>query len=56
MGYAAVLLKVDDNGALIVAGSVALCLISSGEKNVDGTVGLDTLEPVSGWWIFEVKL
>ena len=45
--------KVNDNGFLLdtimVAGPVGSKASSSGE------VGLDTLQPVAGWWIFESR-
>ena len=57
-GFASVPLTVDDDGRIyntrMVAGSVAKRLTSSGKESADGTIGLDTLEPVSGWWMFEV--
>jgi len=78
-GFASVPVTVDDNGAIhntnIVAGSVGICVTSSGEKlNQSGTwiedsfkgayqqavlakdrplTGLDTLQPIVGWWMYE---
>jgi len=59
-GYASVPVKLDDNGTIydceMVAGSVGVRLTSSGE-NLEGKEekGIDTLQPVSGWWIYEKK-
>ncbi|KAL6715521.1 hypothetical protein ACLMJK_006482 [Lecanora helva] len=56
-GYGSVPVNVDDNGhefeATMVAGSVAVKGTSSGKPTEDGQVGLDTLQPVTGWWMFE---
>ncbi|KAI9763061.1 MAG: hypothetical protein M1840_000952 [Geoglossum simile] len=53
VGYASVPMKVSDNGILLntimVAGSIGFRASSR------GVVGLDTLQPVVGWWIFESK-
>ncbi|RDW79917.1 hypothetical protein BP6252_04555 [Coleophoma cylindrospora] len=62
--YVSVPVKVNDNGnefdTHMIAGSVAIDLTSSGDtveacNGKAGVVGLDTLQPVSGWWIFEIK-
>jgi hypothetical protein len=60
-GFASVPVEIDDNGIRIhtrmVAGSVGLRVSSSGEllegKNGKREAGLDTLQPESGWWIYE---
>jgi len=56
-GYGSVPVKVDDNGdlfdATMVAGSMAIKGTSSGKPLENGQVGLDTMQPVSGWWMFE---
>lgn len=56
-GYLTVPVKVDDNGdefdAEMVAGSVGMICSSSGDEDEEGLVGLDTVEPMSGWWIYE---
>lgn len=66
-GYVSVPVKVDDNGHIfythMIAGSVAINGTSSGDiiqpawkgPDADGVVGIDTLQPVSGWWMFEIK-
>jgi hypothetical protein len=60
-GFASVPVEIDDNGTRIhtrmVAGSVGLRVSSSGAllegKNGNREAGLDTLQPESGWWIYE---
>ena len=56
-GYASVPVKVDDNGyvfdATMIAGSVGLKATSSGKELENARAGLDTLQPVSGWWMYE---
>ncbi|RDW92300.1 hypothetical protein BP5796_01694 [Coleophoma crateriformis] len=63
-GYVSVPVKVVDRGneynTHMIAGSVAIDLTSSGDtveacNGKTGVVGLDTLQPVSGWWIFKIK-
>src|SRR5262249_12098776 len=73
-GFASVPVIIDDQGdeyeAIMVAGSVGIRVISSGEpvtpmrewRHIGLTnpeegplVGLDTAQPESGWWIFEKK-
>ncbi|CAH0056227.1 unnamed protein product [Clonostachys solani] len=65
-GFASVPVKVDDNGRIyktkMVAGSVAISVTSSGQKldqsdmrsENEQEVGLDSLQPVTGWWMFEL--
>lgn len=59
LGWAAVPVKVDDNGyeymARMIAGSVGIGVSSSGEQTADGSVGKDTLQPEVGWWMMKVK-
>ena len=55
LGYSTVPVKVDDNGdefsAMMIAGSVGIgCTSSDGEVTT-----LDTVQPVTGWWMFEKK-
>lgn len=54
-GYASVPVKVNDNGtefqATMIAGSVATRYISSEGSGPD----FDTIQPESGWWMFEKK-
>jgi len=56
-GYGSVPVKVEDNGHVfdttMVAGSVGIKGASSGKPLHNGQIGLDTMQPVSGWWIFE---
>lgn len=56
-GYLTVPVKVDDNGdefdAEMLAGSVGTIYSSSGEENAEGLIGLDTIEPLSAWWMYE---
>lgn len=56
-GYLTVPVKVDDNGdefdAEMVAGSTGTICSSSGEETEEGLAGLDTVEPLSGWWMYE---
>jgi hypothetical protein len=59
-GFASVPVEIDDMGvlyhAILVAGSVGLKISSSGET-LEGKKkpGSDTVQPVSGWWIYEKK-
>ncbi|KAI1118023.1 hypothetical protein F5Y14DRAFT_400861 [Nemania sp. NC0429] len=70
VGYVSVPVTVNDNGHEIktrmVAGSVGIAASSSGEKldkpqytpvkhEVGEVTGLDSLQPVSGWWMYEVS-
>lgn len=58
-GYASVPVKYNDNGykfdAVILAGSVGIKRGSSGKVTAEGQVGVDTLQAVSGWWMYEKK-
>lgn len=58
-GYASIPVEFDDNGyefeAIMVAGSVGIKCSSSGKMSVEGKFGLDTLQAVSGWCIYEKK-
>ena len=57
IGYGSVPVLVDDNGykfpSLMVAGSVGYLATASGKPLDDGKLGNDTLQPVTGWWMFE---
>lgn len=57
-GYASVPVKLDDNGIItnaeMVAGSIGMKVSSSGTDLADGLTGLDTLQPRSGWCMYEV--
>ena len=58
-GYASVPVTVDDNGkkyhTVMVAGSVGWRVTSSEVNRATRDAKLDSLQPVSGWWIFERK-
>ena len=59
-GFASVPVDIDDMGvlyhAVLVAGSVGLRVSSSGQMLEGGKEpGLDSVQPVSGWWIYEKK-
>jgi hypothetical protein len=59
-GFASVPVEIDDMGvlyhAMLVAGSVGLRASSSGQMLEGGKEpGIDTVQPVSGWWIYEKK-
>ncbi|PMD19673.1 hypothetical protein NA56DRAFT_750369 [Hyaloscypha hepaticicola] len=51
----------DDNGlitnAAMVAGSIGMQISSSGTElhSGNGEMGVDTLQPMSGWWMYETK-
>lgn len=53
-------MKVDDIGkefdATMVAGSVSIQCSESGKALKDETFGVDTRQPVTGWWMFQKKL
>lgn len=50
-------MKVDNHGeeieTVMVAGSVGIECSSSGKETEGGGVGSDTMQPVSGWCMFE---
>ena len=56
-GYGSVPVKVDDHGeeieTVMVAGSVGSESSSSGKEMEGVGVDSDTMQPVSGWWMFE---
>lgn len=58
-GHSSVPVKVDDDGdvynTMMVAGSMGIRVTSSGEAldDTDTGPGLDSLQPESGWWMFE---
>ena len=56
-GFGTVPVKINDNGleleAMMIAGSVGIEATSSGKALANGGFGLDTIRPVSAWWIFE---
>jgi hypothetical protein len=61
-GSASVPVKLDDNGkeydTIMVAGSVGIKATSSGElltPSQSNSTGLDTVQPESGWWMYEKK-
>lgn len=58
-GYTTVPVKINDNGFVfmsrMIAGSVGMRYTSSGEQGAGGTVGLDTLQPETGWFIYMTK-
>ena len=58
-GYSSVPVTVDDNGdlfdAMMVAGSVGINCTSGGDELANDIVGLDTVSPETGWWMFERK-
>ena len=60
IGYSAVAARIEDGNAggyqcdaIMIAGSVGWKWTSSGEKSDSGEVGLDTVQAVSGCWMFE---
>lgn len=58
-GYGSVPVQVDDDGLVydttMIAGSVGIKGTSSGRPLQDGQTGLDTMQPVTGWWIFKKR-
>ena len=56
-GWSKVPVKVVDNGEEImtemVAGSVGIHCSCSGKLLEKGGTGLDTMQPQTGWWMFE---
>ncbi|CAG8974243.1 hypothetical protein HYALB_00009731 [Hymenoscyphus albidus] len=61
-GWCSVPVKIDNHGVVIhstmVAGSVGIKVTSSGKEfhEKSGQTGLDTVSPISGWWLFESKV
>ncbi len=57
LGYGNGPVKCDDNGveleAIMVAGSVGIQRSESGKALDDGGFGVDCMQPVTGWWMFE---
>ncbi len=53
--------ELDDNGFIInaamVAGSVGMQISSSGAElhTGNGETGVDTIQPLSGWWMYETS-
>ena len=60
-GWASVPVELNDNGAItkcgMAAGLVGMKLSTSGKDlhKRSGEKGLDTITPVSGWWMYELK-
>ena len=58
-GFASVPVLVDDNGTLhrtkMVAGSLGISAVKSGEMGKDGEEKLDSLRNLTGWVMYEVK-
>ena len=58
-GWCKVPVELNDNGIELetemVAGSVGIACSSSGLETENGKVGFDTMQPESGWWIYEKK-
>jgi hypothetical protein len=56
-GYCTVPIKINDNGheltAEMMAGSVGCHWTKSSGDVSDDSKGLDTIQPWSGWWIYE---
>lgn len=56
-GFCSVPVHIDDNGikieAEMLAGSVGMDATSSGKQMADDETGIDTLQPRSGWWVYE---
>ena len=56
-GYCTVPVLIDDNGheipAEMLAGSIGWNCTSSGLETSSGKRGPDTMQPRSGWWIYE---
>ncbi|KAK5112704.1 hypothetical protein LTR85_011215 [Meristemomyces frigidus] len=56
-GFCTVPVTIVDNGAKIsaemLAGSVGMECSSGEQEMVGGEVGLDTMQPWSGWWVYE---
>jgi hypothetical protein len=58
-GWTSVPVELDDDGvitnAAMVAGSVGMRISSSGTKLESGQTGVDTVQPTSGWWMYETS-
>ena len=58
-GLCTVPVSIVDNGieieAEMLAGSIGMACSSSGQTTADGQPGIDTMQPCSGWWIYEKK-
>ncbi|KAF2833918.1 hypothetical protein CC86DRAFT_16634 [Ophiobolus disseminans] len=58
-GFASVPVLVNDNGTIhrtkMVAGSLAISAVKSGDKDKNGEEKLDTLKNLTGWVMYEVK-
>jgi hypothetical protein len=58
-GWTSVPVELDNNGEMInaamVAGSVGMRILSSGTELESGETGIDTVQPVSGWWMYETS-
>jgi hypothetical protein len=37
----------------MIAGSVGLSCSTSGDEDEEGVIDLDTMQPETGWWIYE---
>ncbi|MCJ1353335.1 MAG: hypothetical protein MMC33_003320 [Icmadophila ericetorum] len=57
IGFSIVPIRLEDGlskyDALIIAGSVGWKWSASGEISDNGKMGLDTVQPATGWWMFE---
>jgi hypothetical protein len=57
-GYASVPVELDDHGVIykaeMVAGSVGMMISASGLKLDNGKQGFDTVQPGSGWCMYEI--
>ena len=58
-GYSSVPVLINDNKeimpAMMIAGSVGIGYSSSRQQCVERAIGLDTVQPVVGWWMLEKK-
>lgn len=56
-GWSKVPVTVDDNGVIIktemIAGSVGISCAASGDETEEGKIDLDTMQPETGWYIYE---
>jgi len=57
-GYVTVPVELDNNGQIIksemLAGSVGMSVSKSGLELADGTLNYDTIQPRSGWCMYEI--